>query len=105
MIREKTDGLHHIILTNHRKIAMATYLKEHNVSATVDNLAQRRIIATIGLVIAFLGLSSFLWGMLKNEPIFQMIGFFSIIIAYVLMVTVKKLREKAQAEKDSSKVK
>ncbi|MDI6895870.1 hypothetical protein [Methanocella conradii] len=71
----------------------------------MDNLAQRRIIATIGLVIAFLGLSSFLWGMLKNEPIFQMIGFFSIIIAYVLMVTVKKLREKAQAGKDSSKVK
>lgn len=84
---------------------MATYLKEHNVSTTVDNLAQRRIIATIGLVIAFLGLSSFLWGMLKKEPIFQMTGFLSIIIAYVLMVTVKKLREKAQAEKDSSKVK
>ncbi len=84
---------------------MATYLKKHNVSAFVDNLAQRRIIAVAGVIVAFLGLTSFLWGMLKNDQVYQMIGFFSILIAYVLMVAVKKLRERAQAEKDASKVK
>jgi uncharacterized membrane protein YfcA len=84
---------------------MATYLKKHNISAIVDNLTQRRIIAMAGVIIAFLGLTSFLWGMLKNDQAYQMIGFFSIIIAYVLMVAVKKLRERAQAEKDISKIK
>jgi uncharacterized membrane protein YfcA len=84
---------------------MATYLKKHNISAIVDNLNQRRIIAMAGVIIAFLGLTSFLWGMLKNDQAYQMIGFFSIIIAYVLMVAVKKLRERAQAEKDISKIK
>jgi uncharacterized membrane protein YfcA len=66
----------------------------------MDNLAQRRIIAVIGIIIAFLGLCSFLWGMLRNDTIFQLLGFFSIIIAYVLMVVVKKIKEKAQAEKE-----
>jgi len=61
----------------------------------MDNLAQRRIIAAIGILIAFLGLTSFLWGMLKNDPVFQLLGFISIIVAYVLMVIVKMLREKA----------
>jgi uncharacterized membrane protein YfcA len=71
----------------------------------MDNLAQRRIVAIIGVIIAFLGLTSFLWGMLKNDTIFQLLGFFSILIAYVLMVVVKKLREKGDAEKaESSKV-
>ncbi|HTY92102.1 MAG TPA: hypothetical protein VMC84_13080 [Methanocella sp.] len=65
----------------------------------MDNLTQRRVIAIVGVVIAFVGLCAFLWGMLKNDSIFQLIGFFSIIIAYVLMLVVKKIREKGQAEK------
>ncbi len=65
----------------------------------MDNLTQRRIIAVIGIIIAFGGLCSFLWGMLKNDGILQLIGFFSIIIAYVLMLAVKKIREKGMAEK------
>lgn len=64
----------------------------------MDNLTQRRVIAIFGVVIAFAGLCSFLWGMLRNDSIFQLIGFFSIIIAYVLMVVVKKIREKGKAE-------
>jgi uncharacterized membrane protein YfcA len=67
----------------------------------MDNLTQRRVIAIIGVIIAFLGLCSFLWGMLKNDSIFQMLGFFSIIIAYVLMLFVKKLREKFQKEAEA----
>jgi uncharacterized membrane protein YfcA len=67
----------------------------------MDNLTQRRVIAIIGVIIAFLGLSSFLWGMLKNDSVFQLLGFFSIIIAYVLMLFVKKLREKYQKEAES----
>lgn len=66
----------------------------------MDNLKQRRAIAVFGVIVAFLGLCSFLWGMLKNDSIFQLIGFFSIIIAYVLMVVVKKLREKDKAGKE-----
>ena len=66
----------------------------------MDNLMQRRIVAVIGIIIAFLGLSAFLWGMLKNDQLLEMIGFFSIIIAYVLMLLVKKIREKGQAEKE-----
>lgn len=65
----------------------------------MDNLTQRRIIAIIGVIIAFLGLCSFLWGMLNRDSVFQLIGFFSIIIAYVLMLVVKKIREKGLAEK------
>lgn len=65
----------------------------------MDNLMQRRILAVIGVVIALLGLCSFLWGMLKRDSTFQLIGFFSIIIAYVLMLAVKKIREKGIAEK------
>jgi len=65
----------------------------------MDNLMQRRILAGIGIIIALGGLISFLWGMLKNDSIFQLIGFFSIIIAYVLMLAVKKIREKGMAEK------
>jgi len=66
----------------------------------MDNLMQRRIVAVIGIVVAFLGLCAFLWGMLKNDQILEMIGFFSIIIAYVLMLLVKKIREKGLAEKE-----
>jgi hypothetical protein len=39
--------------------------------------------------------------MLKNDSIFQMLGFFSIIIAYVLMLIVKKLRQKYQKEAEA----
>lgn len=76
------------------------YLAVH-ISAVdqMDNLTQRRIIAVTGIIIAFLGLTSFLWGMLKNDTIFQLMGFFFIIIAYVTTVIVKKMREKDQAEK------
>ena len=61
----------------------------------MDNLTQRRIIAAAGIIIAFLGLSSFLWGLLKGDYVFQVLGFISILVAYVLMVIVRKLREKA----------
>jgi uncharacterized membrane protein YfcA len=67
----------------------------------MDNLTQRRIIAAFGIAIAFLGLTSFIWGLLKNDQFFQLLGFISILVAYVLMVVVRKLREKAQAIKDS----
>jgi uncharacterized membrane protein YfcA len=71
----------------------------------MDNLTQRRIIAAVGIVIAFLGLTSFLWGLLKNDQFFQLLGFISILVAYVLMVVVKKLREKVQSPEKSSKLK
>ncbi len=71
----------------------------------MDNLTQRRIIAAVGIVIAFLGLTSFLWGLLKNDQFFQLSGFISILIAYVLMVIVKKLREKVQSPEKGSKLK
>ncbi len=67
----------------------------------MDNLKQRRIIAAAGIVIALLGLTSFLWGLLKNDWGFQIFGFISILVAYVLMVVVRKLREKAKKDKDS----
>jgi uncharacterized membrane protein YfcA len=70
----------------------------------MDNLTQRRIIAAAGIVIAFLGLTSFLWGILKNDQIFQLLGFISILVAYVLMVVVRKLREKIQSPKKDSKI-
>ena len=66
----------------------------------MDNLTQRRVIGVIGIVIAFFGLSAFLWGILKHDSIFELMGFFLIIIAYVLTVVVKKIREKGQAEKE-----
>jgi|GEM_PF-4849060 len=65
----------------------------------MDNLTRRRIIAILGVLIAFVGLSSFLWGILKRDGILQLIGFFSIIIAYVSTVIVKKMRERDQANK------
>jgi uncharacterized membrane protein YfcA len=71
----------------------------------MDNLTQRRIIAATGIVIAFLGLTSFLWGILKNDQIFQLLGFISILVAYVLMVVVRKLREKVQSPEKGSKLK
>lgn len=70
----------------------------------MDNLTQRRIIAAVGIVIAFLGLTSFLWGLLKNDQVFQLLGFISILVAYLLMVVVKKLREKVRSPKEDSKI-
>jgi uncharacterized membrane protein YfcA len=69
----------------------------------MDNLTQRRIIAAAGIVIAFLGLASFLWGLLKNDQVFQLLGLVFILIAYLLMVVVRKLREKVQPKKKESK--
>lgn len=71
----------------------------HIVSVSMDNLKKRRIVAITGVVIAFLGLTSFLWGMLKHDSVFQMMGFFSIIIAYVFTLIVKRMRESDEAEK------
>jgi uncharacterized membrane protein YfcA len=71
----------------------------------MDNLTQRRVIAAIGIIIAFLGLTSFLWGLLKNDWAFQLLGFISILVAYVLMVVVRKLREKVRSPKADSKIK
>jgi len=71
----------------------------------MDNLAKRRIIAAVGIVIAFLGLSSFMWGMLKGDGTFQLLGFVSILVAYVLMVVVRKLKEKARSPDEGSKLK
>ena len=65
----------------------------------MDNLTQRRVIAVTGIIIAFLGLTSFIWGMLKHDQIFELMGFFFIIIAYVTTVIVKKIREKDLADK------
>jgi uncharacterized membrane protein YfcA len=70
----------------------------------MDNLTQRRIIAAVGIVIAFMGLTSFLWGLLKNDQVFQLLGFISILVSYVLMVVVKKLREKVQSPRKDSKI-
>ncbi len=70
----------------------------------MDNLTQRRVIAVIGVVVAFLGLASFLWGLLKNDPAFQLLGLVLILVAYILMVVVRKLREKVQPKKKESKV-
>jgi uncharacterized membrane protein YfcA len=70
----------------------------------MDNLTLRRIIAAAGIAIAFLGLTSFLWGILKSDWTFQIIGFVSILVAYVLMVIVRKLREKIQSLKKDSKI-
>ena len=66
----------------------------------MDNLTQRRVVGVTGIIIAFLGLTSFLWGILKHDSIFELMGFLFIIIAYVLTVVVKKIREKGQAEKE-----
>ncbi|HTX43975.1 MAG TPA: hypothetical protein VMC61_04540 [Methanocella sp.] len=71
----------------------------------MDNLTQRRIIAAAGIVIALLGLTVFLWGLLKNDYGFQLFGFVAILGAYVLMVVVKKLREKVQSAGQGSKLK
>jgi uncharacterized membrane protein YfcA len=73
-----------------------------HISDHMDNLTQRRIIAVIGIIIAFLGLTSFIWGMLKHDQVFELMGFFFIIIAYVTTVVVKKLKEKDQADKKES---
>ena len=60
----------------------------------MDNRSKRRIISVIGLFIAFIGFCAFLLGLLDRDGILQMMGFFSIIIAYVFTVIVKKMRER-----------
>jgi uncharacterized membrane protein YfcA len=65
----------------------------------MDNLTRRRIIAVLGVLIAFVGLTSFLWGILKKDSVLQLFGFFSIIIAYVTTLIVKKMREMDQVNK------
>jgi uncharacterized membrane protein YfcA len=63
----------------------------------MDDRSQRRALSIIGLGVAFIGFCAFLWGLLEKDGIMEMIGFFCIIIAYVLTVIVKKIREKEQA--------
>jgi inner membrane protein involved in colicin E2 resistance len=70
----------------------------------MDNLALRRIIAVVGIVIAFLGLTSFLWGLLKYNQAYQLAGLVFILVAYVLVRIIKKLKEKAQPPGKGSKV-
>ncbi len=65
----------------------------------MDNLTQRRIIGITGIIIATMGIIAFVWGIFNRDSVFQAIGFFSIIIAWVLTVVVKKIREKGEAEK------
>jgi uncharacterized membrane protein YecN with MAPEG domain len=69
----------------------------------MDNLTKRRIIAIIGMIIALAGLSALVWGILKRDSIIQLIGFFSILIAYVFTVLIKKMKE--SSEKQASELK
>ncbi len=64
----------------------------------MDNLTKRRIVAILGMIIALLGLSALIWGILKRDSIIQLIGFFSILIAYVFTVLIKKMKESSNKQ-------
>lgn len=65
----------------------------------MDKVTQRRIVAILGMLIAFGGLTALIWGIMKKDGTIQLIGFFSILIAYIFTVIVKKMKEKEMAEK------
>ena len=69
----------------------------------MDNITKRRIIAVIGMLIALAGLSALIWGILKRDTIVQLVGFFSILIAYVFTVLIKKMKE--SSDKQASELK
>jgi|WetSurMetagenome_2_1015567.scaffolds.fasta_scaffold328298_2 uncharacterized membrane protein HdeD (DUF308 family) len=69
----------------------------------MDNITKRRIIAILGMVIALVGLSALIWGILKRDTIVQLIGFFAILIAYVFTVLIKKMKE--SSDKQASELK
>ena len=69
----------------------------------MDNITKRRIIAILGMIIALAGLSALIWGILKRDSIIQLVGFFSILIAYVFTVLIKKMKE--SSEKQASELK
>ncbi len=64
----------------------------------MDNLTKRRIVAILGMIIALFGLSALVWGILKRDSIIQLIGFFSILIAYVFTVLIKKMKESSNKQ-------
>jgi uncharacterized membrane protein YfcA len=69
----------------------------------MDNITKRRIIAIIGMIIALAGLSALIWGILKRDTMIQLVGFFSILIAYVFTVLIKKMKE--ASDKQASELK
>jgi 1,4-dihydroxy-2-naphthoate octaprenyltransferase len=71
----------------------------------MDNIMQRRIVAILGMLIALGGLTALIWGIMKRDTIIQLIGFFSILIAYVFTVIIKKLKEKEKKDKQASELK
>ena len=64
----------------------------------MDNITKRRIVAILGMIIALFGLSALVWGILKRDSIVQLIGFFSILIAYVFTVLIKKMKESSNKQ-------
>lgn len=58
-----------------------------------------KIVAIIGIIIAFFGLTAMIWGLLHRDNLSQMVGFISIIIAYIFTVLIKRMRRKADKKK------
>lgn len=71
----------------------------------MDNITKRRTIAILGMLIALAGLSALVWGIMKRDTVVQLIGFFSILIAYVFTVIIKKMKEKENKDKQASELK
>lgn len=71
----------------------------------MDNITTRRIIAILGMLIALGGLTALIWGIMQRDVVMQLIGFFSILIAYVFTVIIKKMKEKENAGKQASELK
>lgn len=61
----------------------------------MDNLGQRRLVAAIGLIAAFVALTALIWGVFTNQTfIGGLISAISIIIAYGCTRVINQLKKK-----------
>ena len=63
----------------------------------MDYRSQRRIVAITGIVIAFLGLTGTIWGVLNNNGLIQLGGLLLLLVAYICTLIINRIKKKEQA--------
>ncbi|MCD1294212.1 hypothetical protein CUJ83_04280 [Methanocella sp. CWC-04] len=59
----------------------------------MDERMKKRLVAVIGIIIAFWGLTALIGGILYRNGTLQFIGFISILIAYGFTYLLKKMKK------------
>ncbi|HEY3274366.1 MAG TPA: hypothetical protein VGJ92_11415 [Methanocella sp.] len=59
----------------------------------MDNLKMRRLLAFAGIAIITAGMIGIVYGIFNNNTVIQLLGLTCVVIAYLLSVQVKRMRQ------------